>query len=102
MDRRLFLGTALAAAGFFGCGGSPRSTARTLTTAELEADMAERLHLRDVALTDQGGGRFTGTGTDAQGRRIELEVTQEERRRTWKAQYQGPDASIKNSGGISW
>jgi hypothetical protein len=35
--------------------------------------------LRDEALTDQGGVRFTRSGKSADGGRVELEVTQDDK-----------------------
>ncbi len=109
MNRRTFLGALLfTVTSFYGC-GSPQPTPLKvapppppLTKAELEADMAQRLKLRDVTLTEQGGGRFTGTGKDAEGKVIELEVTQEERRRSWKTKWKGPNGNAESSGSTSW
>jgi hypothetical protein len=75
---------------------------RKLTKEELETDMALRLMLRQVKLTDQGGGRFTGTGRDAQDRPIELEVTQEEHRRSWKNTRRSPTGTEGGSGAVGW
>jgi hypothetical protein len=88
-------------AGFCGCASS-KTPLRKLSKAELEADMAERLKLHEVKLTDQGGGRFTGTGKDAEGNVVELEVTQEERRRSWKNKVKTATGSSEGSGMISW
>jgi hypothetical protein len=73
-----------------------------LTKAELEADMADRLKLHDVTLTEQGGGRVAGTGRGAEGKLIELEVAQEARRRSGKTRYQGPDGNSGGDGFMSW
>jgi hypothetical protein len=73
-----------------------------LTKAELEADMAKRLNLRAVTLTEQGGGRFTGTAKDAKGKVIALVVNQEERRRTWKLKWKGPNGLEERSDSTSW
>lgn len=75
---------------------------RALTKAELEADMAKRNNLHDVTLTDEGGGRFKGTGKAADGKRIELEVTQQERRRSWKSRWKGSDGESSGAGSFSW
>jgi hypothetical protein len=75
---------------------------RKLTKEELETDMALRLMLRQVKLADQGGGRFTGTGRDAQDRLIELEVTQEEHRRSWKNTRRSPTGTEGGSGAVGW
>jgi hypothetical protein len=73
-----------------------------LTKAELEAETAKRHNLHDVTLTEQGGGRFTGTAKNAEGKAIELEVTQEERRRSWKLKWQGPNGLEERSDTTSW
>jgi hypothetical protein len=103
MNRRTFIALSCATvAGLWGCGSS-QLPLRTLTRTELEADMAQRLGLHDVTLTDQGGGRFTGTGKDAQGRLVELEVKQELRRRSWKNSWKDPNgSSTSGEGSISW
>jgi hypothetical protein len=75
---------------------------RKLTREELETDMALRLALRQVKLTDQGGGRFTGTGRDAQDRLWELEVTQEEHRRSWKNTRRSATGTEGGSAAVSW
>jgi hypothetical protein len=64
--------------------------------------MADRLKLRDVTLTERGGGHFTGTAKDAVGNLIELDVTQEERRRSWKTRYKGPNGNAESSWATSW
>ncbi len=93
MNRCTFLGgSIIAAASLSGCGSRP-SELKQLTTSEMEADLAERLKLHEVKLTDEGGGRFTGTGKDAEGHVVELEATQDKRRRTWKHKWKGPDGS---------
>jgi hypothetical protein len=97
MNRRTYFGVSMAIiASLAGCarrtapppatkgtGGVDAIPMRRLSKAELEADMADRLKFHDVALTDQGGGRFTGSGKDADGRLFELEVTQDDHRRSW-------------------
>jgi hypothetical protein len=76
--------------------------ARKLTKEELETDMALRLALRQVKLTDQGGGRFTGTGRDAQDRLWELDVTQEEHRRSWKNTRRTATGTEVGNGAVGW
>jgi hypothetical protein len=104
MNRRALLAALLAAADLLGCAGPRTKSPGRLTKAKLEADMAGRLKLHDVALVDQGGGRFTGTGKDGQGRVIQLEVQQEERRLSWKHSYKSPDgkSSSTGNGTASW
>lgn len=80
-----------ATGGLVGCQPSPATPPAPLTPAELEADVAGRLKLQGVALADQGGGRFTGTGTNADGQAVEIEVVQEQRRLSWKAKWEGKD-----------
>jgi hypothetical protein len=60
------------------------------------------LKLRDVTLTDLGGGRFTGTGMDAEGKLIELAVTQNLQRRSWKTHWMGPTGEASGEGAIAW
>jgi hypothetical protein len=83
-----------------GCGLGEQPL-RQLTKAELEADMADRLKLRDVTLTDERGGRFTGTGKGAEGKPIELAVTQREQRRSWKTHWKGPNGEASGEGAIA-
>src|ERR1700752_3990902 len=98
MSRRTFLGVSLAAVtGLTGCGASRKSPGQ-LSKVELEAEIADRLKLRDVTLVEQGGGRFTGTGTDAEGKVFQLEVTQEQRRLSWKTTYKSQDGSSTSQG----
>jgi hypothetical protein len=97
MTRRVLLGALLAALTSL-CGCGRLQTPPPLTKAELEADLAERLKLRDVALTDQGGGQFTGTGKDAEGDLVELDVVQEERWLSWKTRHKNPDGSTISEG----
>jgi hypothetical protein len=95
----------MAVAGLSGCSSSKQQTLqRPLTKPELEEDMAQRLGLRDVTLTDQGNGRFTGTGQDSEGRLVELEIKQEERRRSWKTRWKSPDGKSGGNaeGSVSW
>jgi hypothetical protein len=101
MNRRAFLAASLAAAGLCGCRAG-KQRLRTLTRAELEPDMAERLGLRDVELTDQGEGRFTGTAKNAQGDVVELEVVQQERRRSWKTRWKADGRGGDGEGSVSW
>ncbi len=102
MNRRYFLSAAMAVAcGLSGC-GLRKQPFPQLTKAELEADMGDRLKLRDVTLTDQGGGRFTGTGKDAEGKLIELEVTQDKQQRKWKNRWKGPDSETSGEGVVRW
>ena len=102
MNRRYFLSAAMAVAcGLPGC-GTRKQPFPQLTKAELEADTADRLKLRDVTLTDHGGGRFTGTGKDAEGKLIELEVTQDKQQRSWKNHWKGPDGEHSGEGLVRW
>jgi hypothetical protein len=104
MNRRSFLRATFLSAALAGCASPKKKPPGKMTKAELEADMAARLNLTDVALTDEGGGRFTGTGKDREGRVFQLEVTQEERRLSWKNTYKSADGTISTSGGgtASW
>src|SRR5262249_23760242 len=81
MDRRTFIAALLAAqASLWGC-DRPKGfniANRNLSKAELEKHIADVLKLHEVTLTDQGGGRFTGTGKNAEGNVVNLELTQEE------------------------
>jgi hypothetical protein len=97
MTRRVLLGALLAALTSL-CGCGKLRPPPPLTETELEAYMAERLKLREVALADQGGGRFTGTGKDAEGNLVELEVVQEERWLSWKTRHKSPDGSTISEG----
>jgi hypothetical protein len=114
VNRRVFLVASMAVvACLSGCGSrqqpptDPRleadlSSRRTLSKAELEADMANRNNLHDVMLTNEGGGRFKGTGKAADGKLIELEATQGERRRSWKTRWKGSDGEASGAGSFSW
>jgi YD repeat-containing protein len=109
MNQRTFFAAFLATAmSFYGCGGKQSPPVKVapppapLTKAELAADMAKRLNLRDVTLTEQAGGRFTGTARDAEGKVIELEVNQGERRRSWKLKWKGPNGLEERSDSTSW
>jgi hypothetical protein len=87
-----------------GCGSRTQSLKipdHQLTKEEMEADMADRLKLRDVKLTDQGGGRFTGTGSDSQGKLNELEVSQDGRRLSWKTKWKGLNEGGEGSGSVA-
>jgi hypothetical protein len=75
---------------------------RKLTKEELETDIALREMLRQVKLTDGGGGRFTGTGRDVQDRLVELEITQEEHRRAWKATWRSANDTHVDNGAVGW
>jgi hypothetical protein len=75
---------------------------RKLTKEELETDIALREMLRQVKLTDQGSGRFTGSGRDFQDRLVELEVTQGEHRRTWKATWRSANDTHVDNGAASY
>lgn len=97
MTRRVLLGALLAALTSL-CGCGQVQPPPPLTKTELEAYMAERLKLREVMLTEQGGGPFTGTAKDADGNLVELEVVQEERWLTWKTRHKRPDGSIITEG----
>ncbi len=103
MNRRTFLGALMMAAvsSLSGC-GSRKQPFPQLTKAESEADMADRLKLRDVTLTDQGGGRFTGSGKDAEGKLIELEFTRDEQQRKWKNRWKGANGESSGEGVVRW
>jgi hypothetical protein len=75
---------------------------RRLNREELETDMAVRMMLRQVKLTDLGGGHFTGTGRDIQDRLIELEVTQEEHRRSWKTTRRSASGTEVGNSAVGW
>jgi len=67
------------------------------------AMIAGMVKLRGVTLVEQGGGRFTGSGTDAEGRLVQLEVTSKGRQLSWMNTYQNPDGSVVGgSGSGSW
>jgi hypothetical protein len=109
MSRRAFIVALLAAqASLWGCSGPQGPNGkfsvpnRKFSRAELEKHIADKLKLHDVTLVDQGGGRFTGTGKNAEGNVVDVEVTQEERRRTWKSTYKGPKGVTENFGNEVW
>ena len=97
VTRRVLLGALLAALTSL-CGCGKMQLPPPLTKTELEADLAERLKLQEVALTDQGEGRFTGMGKDAEGNLVELEVVQEDRWLSWKTRHKSPDGSTISEG----
>jgi hypothetical protein len=103
MIRRLFLMSALAI--LAGCsGGNPAKTRpySKFTKTEIENELASRLQLREVKLTDQGGGKFSGTGKTATGEVHQLEVTQSHDGLQWEQSYRSADgkSSFKGGGGI--
>lgn len=85
-----------------GCDSSQKPLDQ-LSMTELEAEFSERLKLHDVNLMEQESGVFTGTGVDAEGKVIQLEVKQEPRQISWKNTYKAPDGSVTTGEGVeSW
>jgi hypothetical protein len=107
MTRRTFLVCCLTEVFLVGCGKSPNAPRSPMSRAELEKDMAERLKLTNVSLKEQSEGQFLGTGTNAEGQVVEIEVQQESRRLSWKGKWSGTDskggkASGSTSGSFNW
>ena len=77
-----------------GCQPSkPAVSPGPMSKQELEATVAKKLELKDVSLTDQGAGRFTGTGKTADGLVAELEVIQKEHQLNMKKKWKSADGS---------
>jgi len=102
MKRRTFLGISLAAlVAFSGCARKTGPN-RQLSKSEIEADIAKSCQLHEVTLTEETPGHFNGTGKNAQGKEVKVEVVQEPRRRTWKVRTEGPNEKNEMIGKIAW
>jgi hypothetical protein len=99
--RRQFLaGAALLSLGLAGCGKAEKTPDR-MTTAEFQSWLAGQTGMTDLSLTDQGGGKFTGTGKK-DGKTWQVKVTREDRRVNWEAQFEGPASIEKMAGHAGW
>jgi hypothetical protein len=100
IGRLLLTSAALLCLGLAGCGKAAKTPDR-MNMAEFQAWLSKETGMTDLSLTEQGGGKFTGTGKK-NGKTWQITVTREARRANWEATFSDATTVEKITGYAAW